>query len=54
MEECVLEDKGCRECGECLICDLDKKKRCDNCMECLDMDTGFKAIRIDGVDYDTE
>ncbi|MGM0501501.1 MAG: hypothetical protein ACQERJ_03135 [Bacillota bacterium] len=54
-EECILAagSKPCTDCGECLICDLDEDKECDNCMECLDME-GFKAVEVSGVDYDGE
>ena len=31
MKECVLYDRECINCGECLHCDLDPEKICDNC-----------------------
>lgn len=37
-KECVLYDRECINCGECDICDLDPKKKCDNCGACLEMD----------------
>ena len=48
-KECVLYDRPCMECGECDRCDLDPEKVCDNCKKCLEGDTDYRAIRIDGV-----
>ncbi len=47
LRECVLEDKPCIECGECNICDLDRGKVCDNCGQCIDIDSEYKSIEID-------
>ncbi|TDX52319.1 hypothetical protein [Orenia marismortui] len=53
-KECLLENKTCNNCGECLICDLDRSKNCNNCMECIDTNIDFNAIGIDDVVYDEE
>ena len=29
--DCVLYDRECINCGECDMCDLNPKKKCDNC-----------------------
>ena len=31
VKECVLYDRECCNCGECLRCDLNPEKICDNC-----------------------
>lgn len=48
-KECVLYDRACIECGECDLCDLDPSKVCDNCMKCVQDDSDYRAVRIDGV-----
>ena len=35
-QECILYDRICTECGECMMCDLDPTKKCDNCGKCLE------------------
>jgi len=40
MKLCVLEDRGCTNCGECDMCDLDPVKRCTSCCACIDTDNG--------------
>jgi len=48
---CILDEgKLCVDCGECLTCDLDPKKRCDNCMRCVQKSNAdYLAIEIDEV-----
>ncbi|MBA1333950.1 MAG: hypothetical protein HPY66_0343 [Firmicutes bacterium] len=46
---CVLEDKQCNNCGECMICDLDRNKICDNCCRCIDRDADYIAVEIDEI-----
>ena len=36
-KECILYDRECIDCGECMFCDLDPTKICDNCGKCIDM-----------------
>ena len=45
---CVLDETvECTDCGECMKCDLDPSKICDNCMKCLNPDNAeYRAIRI--------
>ncbi len=54
VKECVLANKACDNCGECLICDLDRSKECNDCMQCIEQDVDFNAIRVDDVVYDEE
>lgn len=53
-KECVLYDRLCIECGECDLCDIDPQKVCDNCMQCIQSSSDYRAIRIDGVLTDEE
>jgi hypothetical protein len=49
---CILSDeqKICMECGECLMCDLDRDKHCDNCMKCVPKsDADYLSVEIDDV-----
>ena len=46
---CVLYDRDCIGCGECDRCDLDPKKICDNCMQCVKGDKAFRSILLDGI-----
>lgn len=53
-EPCVLDENvSCTHCGECLLCDLDPTKFCDNCEKCLDTyntdEKGFVSIKIDKI-----
>ncbi len=51
MKECVLYDRTCVQCGECLRCDLDPEKLCDNCGHCLETHgKEYNEIRIDQVE----
>lgn len=45
-KKCELYDRDCIDCGECDICDLDPKKKCDSCGKCLETDNDYKAIKI--------
>lgn len=51
-EMCELYDRVCIGCGECDRCDLDPKKICDNCGQCLEIKE-FASIKIDGI-YSSE
>ncbi len=46
-KECVLYDRLCISCGECDICDIDPKKKCDNCGACLEMDDDYTTVDVD-------
>jgi hypothetical protein len=48
-KQCVLYDRVCIGCGECDRCDLDPEKICDNCMKCVNGDSGFRSIAIDAI-----
>ena len=51
MKECLLYDRECIDCGECLVCDLDPTKKCDSCGQCLETaGKAFNEIKIDGVE----
>ncbi|MPW25221.1 hypothetical protein GC105_05395 [Alkalibaculum sp. M08DMB] len=57
MKNCELQEyKECNECGACELCDTDKEKICDNCCNCIEIDSDYKVIEIediqDGVDHD--
>ncbi len=30
-KKCEIYDRDCIDCGECMFCDLDPTKICDNC-----------------------
>ena len=49
---CVLDEEvECNDCGECLRCDLDPNKICDNCMKCVNSEGAeYRAILITGVE----
>ena len=49
IKQCVLEDRPCIDCGECLVCDLDSSKVCDNCCRCIDRDADYIGIEIDEI-----
>ena len=53
-EPCVLDpDLPCVGCKDCLMCDLNPEKYCDNCGKCLDSyntdEKGFVSIKVDKV-----
>lgn len=49
-EPCVLEDRLCTECGECDRCELNPKKICDNCCQCIEKpEFDFAGIKIDDI-----
>ncbi|MBO5851349.1 MAG: hypothetical protein J6R29_03340 [Clostridia bacterium] len=46
-KDCILYDRECIDCGECLTCDLNPLKTCDNCGKCIDSgENDYKAIKI--------
>lgn len=47
-KKCELYDRDCIDCGECMFCDLDQTKICDNCGKCLNFDDDY-AIKIESV-----
>ncbi len=51
VKYCVLDgDRLCADCGDCLVCDIDSKKRCDNCMQCVKKSgADYLSIEIDEV-----
>lgn len=48
VQECVLYDRECVGCMECQMCDLDPKKTCNNCGQCIDFDD-VASIKIDKI-----
>ena len=50
--QCLLYNRECIHCGECVRCDLDPDKICDNCMKCVKVDSDYLSIRIDGIVLD--
>jgi len=48
---CILENnKKCSACGECMFCDLDITKICDNCCQCLEeIEKDYETIIIDEI-----
>ena len=50
-KHCIMdEDRICIDCGDCLTCDLDPEKVCDNCMRCVQKSNAdYLAIEIDEV-----
>ncbi len=53
MKKCIMQDRACSNCGECLKCDLDPGKICDNCCKCLG-DADYSGIEIDDILVNTE
>ena len=51
-KECVLYDRECVDCGECMRCDLNPLKICDNCGKCIDMESDYNAVKIDKIVLD--
>lgn len=52
MKKCILYDRGCIECGECNMCDLDPDKICDNCGKCIEIDSDYAEIEIESLELD--
>ena len=48
---CIFDSrKTCNDCGECMICDLNRNKKCDNCGACLEMEGhDMKEVQIDEI-----
>ncbi len=52
-KKCVLYDRDCIDCKECMMCDLNPLKVCDNCGKCLnDGDSEYRAIKISKIKID--
>lgn len=51
-KECVLYDRECVDCGECMRCDLNPLKICDNCGKCIDIESDYNAVKIDKIVLD--
>lgn len=34
-KNCIFENNICNNCCKCFLCELDPKKSCDNCAECI-------------------
>ena len=49
MTKCILYDRECIDCGECDMCELDPKKRCDNCMKCVNGNAEYRAVVVDQI-----
>lgn len=50
MKQCIIYDRECIDCKECLMCDLDSSKVCDNCEKCLHLDDKeYNGIIIDEI-----
>lgn len=49
MKKCVLYDRDCINCNECMFCDYNPLKICDNCCKCIDFkdDAIIKIDRIE-------
>ena len=46
-KQCELYDRECINCKECLTCDLNPLKICDNCGKCIgEGENDYKAIKI--------
>jgi hypothetical protein len=45
-KECLLYERKCIDCGECLICDLNSNKICDNCAKCIDEESEHRTINL--------
>ncbi len=46
QKECILYDKLCTKCGECMMCDLDPGKECDDCGKCLEEEKNFRSLNL--------
>lgn len=44
-----MYDRDCIDCGECMRCDLNPLKICDNCGKCIDGESDFNAVKIDKI-----
>ena len=52
-KQCELYDRECINCNECLTCDLNPLKLCDNCGKCIeDGENDYKAIKITEIKKD--
>lgn len=46
-KECILYDRECINCGECDMCDLDPKKKCNNCGACIETEDDYSTVDVD-------
>ena len=46
--ECILKARNCINCGECMQCDMNPEKICDDCCECIN-NSDYRGIYIDEV-----
>lgn len=53
-EPCILEDRLCTECGDCDRCELNPKKICDNCCQCIETSADYLGIEIEDILITTE
>ena len=51
-KECVLYERECVDCGECMRCDLNPLKICDNCGKCIENESEYNAVKIDKIYVD--
>ncbi|MCX7903987.1 MAG: hypothetical protein N2486_05705 [Caloramator sp.] len=50
MQMCIFDkNKICNNCSDCNMCDLVEGKMCDNCGKCLELNSDYKEILIDGI-----
>ncbi|MBQ2890112.1 MAG: hypothetical protein IJE44_00520 [Clostridia bacterium] len=52
-KQCVLYDRNCIGCMVCDKCDLDPNKICDSCGKCLEEEKGYRELKIDGIELET-
>ncbi|MCX7922930.1 MAG: hypothetical protein N3B21_13105 [Clostridia bacterium] len=45
-EQCQIYDRVCIDCDDCVRCDLEDSKRCDNCGRCIDETEEFRTLNI--------
>lgn len=46
-DNCELYERICINCGECEICDLNSKKRCNNCGKCIDDVEEYRTVNLE-------
>ncbi len=51
-KECVLYDRDCIGCNECIMCDLSPDKVCDNCGKCIEDKRDYAEIKISKIILD--
>lgn len=50
MKKCILYERECIDCGECMVCDIDPNKICDNCGKCIEVEDDYAEILIDEIE----